>query len=101
MLARNGPPSIINVLSLCLFGKEGNNNAAAEHVETGRRSKRFPFSILQVSLSLGASVFIGAYLRKPTSKEGSGVYLTMGNLKTVRLKTEEMVPVRQQTAGAN
>lgn len=64
-------------------------------------SQRFPFFFLQVSLSLGASVFIGAYLRKPTSKEGSRVYLTMGNLNRVCVKTEEMVPVRQQQAGSD
>lgn len=64
-------------------------------------SQRFPFFILQVSLSLGASVFIGAYLRKLTSKEGSRVYLTMGNLNRVWVKTEEMVPVRQQQAGTD
>lgn len=59
-------------------------------------SLRAPFFILQVSLSLGAPVFIGVYLRKPTSKEGSGVYLTKGSLNGVWAKTWEMVPVRQQ-----
>lgn len=49
------------------------------------------------SLSLGASVFIGVYLRKPTSKEGSRVYLTRGNLNGERGKTEETVPVRATT----
>lgn len=59
-------------------------------------SLRAPFFILQVSLSLGASVFIGVYLRKPTSKEGSRVYLTKGSLNGVWVKTWEMVPVRQR-----
>lgn len=64
-------------------------------------SQRFPFFILQVSHSMGASVFIGANIRKPTSKEGSRIYLTMGNLNRVWVKTEEMVPVRQQQAGTD
>lgn len=52
----------------------------------------------QVSLSAGASVFLGVYLRKPTSEEGSRVYLTKGCLNGERAKTEETVPVRQQRA---
>lgn len=64
-----------------------------------RRSSRklkVPILLSLGSFSLGASVFIGVYLRKPTSKEGNRVYLTRGNLNGERGKTEETVPVRQR-----
>lgn len=44
-------------------------------------SERSPFFILPISLSSGASVFIGVYLRKPTSKEGSRLNLDKGKPK--------------------
>lgn len=94
------------MLSLCLLGTHSTGRHTPmlwklfEMNWEALLSQRFPFFILQVSFLLGTPVFIGAYLRKPTSKEGSGVYLTMGNLNRVCVKTEEMVPVGQQRAGA-
>lgn len=60
-----------------------------------------PFFLGQVSLSLGASVFLGVYLRKPTSKEGSGVYLTNGNLNRDWVKNRGNGSCRATTATIN
>lgn len=53
------------------------------------KRRRLPFFILQVSLSLGATIFIDVYLRKPTSKEGNRVNLDKGNLNGEWEKTRK------------